>query len=160
MAHLGHFVLHWIALLLYSPTFVPLAVTPMRRLCCQFWWGWLVEKRRHSMKACRRLLERSYPPWHPSFPLPTCRLELDCNDLLISWTHNLILICMTYVSVSVDVGFMMAFLFSRTTYWLQPYHILHAAFMCLHACTVVSRKRAQYQISAHPPLLLQFPAMF
>jgi len=24
--------------------------------------------------------------------------------------------------------------------------------------TVVSRKRAQYQISAHPPLLLQFPA--
>ena len=24
--------------------------------------------------------------------------------------------------------------------------------------TVVLRKRAQYQISAHPPLLLQFPA--
>ena len=28
----------------------------------------------------------------------------------------------------------------------------------LQVTTVVSRKRAQYQISAHPPLLLQFPA--
>jgi len=31
-------------------------------------------------------------------------------------------------------------------------------FLGRTACTVVLRKRAQYQISAHPPLLLQFPA--
>ena len=32
------------------------------------------------------------------------------------------------------------------------------AFIYVYMYTVVSRKRAQYQISAHPPLLLQFPA--
>ena len=31
-------------------------------------------------------------------------------------------------------------------------------YMCIIIYTIVSQKRAQYQISAHPPLLLQFPA--